>query len=209
MSQNKNLSHRGRSTGTMPPPRNFGTPIISPKLLDLEVGRLPVRRRRDNRVPLGTRVFCYFPGGLPSLPFLPSPPSKVVPLLVFNKDYKLKTALITTSRQKFNQPNNIRGGKQHCKTVSKSCGGPHIVSILMIDTTCSTCVTRCSVKTLILFLMPQSLNVAMIASAMAFPVPAANLNTQSNCSMPDPGTIIGSRSTFSSQVRSSISFPSQ
>ena len=24
----------------MPPPRNFGTPIISPKLLDLEVGRL-------------------------------------------------------------------------------------------------------------------------------------------------------------------------
>ena len=26
--------------------------------------------------------------------------------------------------------------RRHCKTVTKSCGGPHIVSILMIDTTC-------------------------------------------------------------------------
>ena len=26
----------------------------------------------------------------------------------------------------------------YCKTVTKSCGGPHIVSILMIDTTCLT-----------------------------------------------------------------------
>src|SRR6218665_2186596 len=63
---------------------------------------------------------------------------------------------------------------------------------------------------LIQFLTPHSDNTSIITSAIAWPVPDGNLGTERSCSVPenpDPEIMIWSRSTFSSKVRSFMSFP--
>src|SRR6218665_3925603 len=60
---------------------------------------------------------------------------------------------------------------------------------------------------LIQFLTPHSDNTSIITSAIAWPVSDGNLGTDRSCSVPDPEIIIGCRSTFSSPVRSFMSFP--
>src|SRR6218665_3449870 len=60
---------------------------------------------------------------------------------------------------------------------------------------------------LLRFWTPHSENTLIITSAIAWPVPDGNLGTEKSCLVSDPEIIIGSRSTFSSPVRSFMSFP--